>query len=69
MTLAFAIAVNVIAIVALAGTLVYAMSRAARLTPHAPATVVPTFRPIHFARSARARQESRPSGILSGARS
>jgi hypothetical protein len=46
MTLALAIAVNVFAALALLGALVYSMSRAARLSPHAPATPVPAFRPV-----------------------
>jgi hypothetical protein len=74
MTLALAIAANAFAVLALVVVLAYVMSRAARLRPHAPATVpaataVPVFRAIHLARSPRIRGSHATDGGLAVARS
>ena len=69
MTLALAIAVNVFAVLALVSVLAYVMSRAARLSPHAPGSFLPVFRPIQVSRGAPARRTRRAESALAGARS
>ena len=59
MTLALAIALNVIAAVGLIGFLVYAMTRPARLRPHVPAMTLETEQRLEHAIAARRRSNAR----------
>ncbi|HEV7586388.1 MAG TPA: hypothetical protein VGO14_11475 [Solirubrobacteraceae bacterium] len=58
MTLALAIAFNAVLVLALAGTLVAVMSRAARLKPHVSAAAETASEPVVL------RQPARPRGVL-----
>jgi hypothetical protein len=69
MTLALAIALNAVLMIALLGALVFAMSRASRLKPHLSATVAPVAEPVPAGRPVRARGGRQPNAALAGARS
>ena len=51
MTLALAIALNAVLMLALIGALAFAMSRAGRLKPHTSAGTVPALEPWTFGRA------------------
>ena len=69
MTLALAISLNVLLMLALLGALSLVMSRAARLRPHLQTAAAPAFEPVRARTGARARRTTRSSSILAAARS
>ena len=68
MTIALAIAFNAVLMVALVGTLVTVMSRAARLRPHVSATADVASQPVVLRQPARPRVTRRPEMALADIR-
>jgi hypothetical protein len=68
MTLALAISLNAVLMLALLGALAFAMSRASRLKPHLSETVVPAIEPVQVRRPLRARRFRRAGAALADAR-
>jgi hypothetical protein len=67
-TLALAIAFNAVLILALFGTLITVMSRAARLRPHVPAAAPTTSQPAVLRRPTRPRGALRPDAAVATVR-
>jgi hypothetical protein len=67
MTLALAISLNAVLMLALLGALAFAMSRASRLKPHLSAAVVPATQPAQVRRPLRARRVRRAGAALADA--
>jgi hypothetical protein len=68
MTLALAIAFNAVLALALLGTLVTVMSRAARLKPHVSATEAASFEPVVLPQRTSRRTSARPGMALADVR-
>jgi hypothetical protein len=68
MTLALAISLNAILMLALVGALAFAMSRASRLKPHLSATAIPAKEPVQVRRPLRARRVRHAGAALADAR-
>jgi hypothetical protein len=67
MTLALAISLNAVLMLALLGALAFSMSRASRLKPHLSATV-PALEPVQVSRPLLVRRAPSSNAALAGAR-
>jgi hypothetical protein len=67
MTLALAISLNAVLMLALVGALAFSMSRASRLRPHLSSTV-PALEPMQVSRPLLARRAPGSKAALAGAR-
>jgi hypothetical protein len=68
MTLALAIGLNAVLMLAILGALAFATSRASRLKPHLSAAVVPVIEPLAVPRPYLVRRAAAANAVLAGAR-